>query len=184
MLLVLQIDEAVGRVPAGERINGNIYALAIWEFQLAIQRLGHQVQVQAYIGNLAAMNSASTSSILAVYGILPTYRRRPSLIAWGTCAPGRLKAAREVLGLGFGLALGLALVRDGVAELSAFMRQLAELKARPSVRTFAKGDLVGAVYCRFRSVETLWGVFFQDDLTLLLLQFGAFCIVHSFLESI
>jgi hypothetical protein len=30
MLLVLQVDEAVRRVPAGERINGNIYALAIW----------------------------------------------------------------------------------------------------------------------------------------------------------
>lgn len=105
------------------------------------------------------MNSASTSSILAVYGMLPTYRRRPSLIAWGTCAPGRLKAAREVLGLGLGLALGLALVRDGVAGLSTFMRQLGELKARPSVRTFAKGDLVGAVYCRYRLVETLWGIF-------------------------
>lgn len=100
--------------------------------------------VQAYIGNSAAMNSASTSSILAVYGILPTYRRRPSLIAWGTCAPGRLKAAREVLGLGLGLGLGLALVRDGVG-LATFMRQLGELKARPSGRTFAKGDLVGAV---------------------------------------
>jgi hypothetical protein len=91
------------------------------------------------------MNSASTSSILAVYGMLPTYRRRPSLIAWGTCAPGRLKAAREVLGL----PLGLALVREGVAGLSAFMRQLGELKARPSVRIFVKGDLVGAVFCRY-----------------------------------
>jgi hypothetical protein len=30
MLLVLQVDEAVRRVPAGERVNGNIYALAIW----------------------------------------------------------------------------------------------------------------------------------------------------------
>jgi hypothetical protein len=108
------------------------------------------------------MNSASTSSILAVYGMLPTYRRRPSLIAWGTCAPGRLKAAREVLGLGMGLALGLALVRDGVAGLSTFIRQLGELKARPSVRTFAKGDLVGAVYCRYcqsRLFSTLWGIF-------------------------
>lgn len=102
------------------------------------------------------MNSASTSSILAVYGMLPTYSRRPSLIAWGTCAPGRLKAAREVLGLG--LALGLALVRDGVAGLSTFIRQLGELKARPSVRTFSKGDLVGAVHCRYRLVETLWGI--------------------------
>lgn len=36
MFLVLQVDKTVGRVPAGERINGNIYALAILGVQLAI----------------------------------------------------------------------------------------------------------------------------------------------------
>jgi hypothetical protein len=66
--------------------------------------------------------------------MLPTYRRRPSEIACGTWDPGRLNAAREVL-----VVLGLALLgREGDADgLSTFVRQLAELKARPFVRTFS-----------------------------------------------
>lgn len=78
--------------------------------------------------NPASVNNASTSCDLAVYGMLPTYSRRPSPIAWGTCGPGRLNAEREVLVRGEG----------EVSELSSdLMRQLGELKARPSVRTFS-----------------------------------------------
>lgn len=74
--------------------------------------------------------------------MLPTYRRRPSLIACETWAPGRLNAAREVLRFGLGLRAGLASA-EGAAGLP-LVRQLGEAKARPSVRTFWKGGLVGA----------------------------------------
>jgi hypothetical protein len=36
---------------------------------------------QTYMENSAAVNNASTSSAFAVYGIFPTYKRRPSVIA-------------------------------------------------------------------------------------------------------
>jgi hypothetical protein len=80
------------------------------------------------------VKKASTSSALAVYGMLPTYSRRPSEMACGTWGAGLVKAAREVL------------VREGEGDegcrLSVFfVRQLGELKARPLVRTPAwKGE--------------------------------------------
>lgn len=62
-------------------------------------------------------------------------------MACGTWAPGRLNAAREVLRFGFGLRLGLASAGRGLP----LVRQLGEANARPSGRTFWKGDLVGAM---------------------------------------
>ena len=71
--------------------------------------------------------------------MLPTYRRRPSEIAWGTWGLGLLNAILEVLVFGPGdpalCALGLS---------SPFTRQLGEWKARPVVLTPFWKDLTGA----------------------------------------
>ena len=96
----------------------------------------------AYMGNSAALNNASTSSDLAVYGIFPTYNRRPSAIACGICPVGRPNEVREGRGEG-DAGPGLLVL------LSPFIRQLGELKARPFVRTFWNGEL-GAVNASVR----------------------------------
>jgi len=64
MVFVLQVDEAVGRVTASERVYGDIYAVTI---KSSVSELfTTKFKKCTYIGIWAALNNASTSSVLAV----------------------------------------------------------------------------------------------------------------------
>lgn len=69
LFLRLEVDKTIGRVPASERVKGNVDALAIQSFS---RRQCSSASTLAYMENPAAVNRASTSSVFAVYGMLPT----------------------------------------------------------------------------------------------------------------